>query len=83
LSITTDQPSLLEVWFQLMSDSGSLPNPEAIQKMREAYTRDVAVLPPQEIQNIIALGGFASPVQFFQAGMIHAWYARRSLNQPG
>ncbi len=74
---TTESPGLLDLWFQVMRDSGTLPPPEGIDKMREAYTRDVAVLPLRDTRDIIALGGFGSPVLFFQAGMIHAWYARR------
>ncbi len=68
--------SLLRVWFHLMKGIGiSL---EEMERMREAYVRDVAVLPPQDVRDIILLGGFASPVHFFQAGLIHAWYAKRS-----
>lgn len=70
----TDCQDLLDVWFRLMSDSST--SPERIERMREAYHRDVAVLPPQDVSNIITLGGFASPVLFFQVGMIHAWYAK-------
>jgi tRNA (cmo5U34)-methyltransferase len=77
----TDSQALLDVWFRVMTGSGALPSPEAIERMREAYRRDVAVLPPGDVRDIIALGGFASPVLFFQAGMIHAWYAKRSPSQ--
>lgn len=77
LSGDTDSTGLLEVWFRMMRDSGSIALPEEIEKMRETYRRDVAVLPPQKTREIISDGGFAPPVQFFQAGMIHAWYARR------
>ena len=71
-----DCQDLLEVWFRVMSGGGT--SPEGIVKMREAYRRDVAVLPPRDVADIIALAGFDSPVLFFQAGMIHAWYAKRS-----
>ena len=67
---------LLEVWHALMSGNGV--SAEGVAKMREAYVRDVAVLPPDEVRELVARGGFASPVRFFQAGMIHAWYARLS-----
>ncbi len=67
---------LLELWFQLMSDGG-IP-PEGVARMREAYSRDVAVIPPGDVQDIISEGGFESPMHFFQAGMIHAWSAKRS-----
>ena len=49
------------------------------ERMREAYRRDVAVLPPSEVRDIITRGGFGSPVLFFQAGMIHGWYAKRCI----
>lgn len=68
--------NLLEVWFQLMRGGGI--SPEGVVKMREAYTRDVAVLPPRDVRDMIVDGGFESPVHFFQAGMIHGWYATRS-----
>jgi tRNA (cmo5U34)-methyltransferase len=78
---TVDCQNLLEVWFKVMSDSGI--SDEGIEKMREAYTRDVAVLPPHDVRDIIVQGGFESPILFFQAGMIHAWYAKRSLTTAG
>lgn len=78
VSATRDRPGLLELWFQLMRDSGTMVDPEEIEKMREAYTRDVAVLPPDEVCGIIRDGGFDSAIRFFQAGMIHAWHAKRA-----
>ena len=68
--------SLLEVWSRMMT--GAEVAPEAIARMREAYARDVAVLPPSEVSSIIEKGGFMSPVQFFQAGLIHGWYSVRA-----
>src|SRR5262245_35773534 len=73
---STGWRTLLEVWFQLMK-GGGIPAQD-IDRMREAYTRDVAVLPASEVCDIIQAGGFETPVQFFQAGLIHAWYTRRS-----
>lgn len=70
-----DCQDLLEAWFRVMSGAAST---EGVARMREAYRRDVAVLPPQDVHDIIRHGGFEAPVRFFQAGMIHAWYARRS-----
>jgi tRNA (cmo5U34)-methyltransferase len=66
---------LLDVWFRMMR-AGEL-TPEAIEKMRSAYDRDVAVLPPEEVGGIISAGGFDAPVPFLQTGLIRAWYARR------
>lgn len=76
---TTDGQNLLDVWFRVMRRSGTPP--EGIERMREAYSQDVAVLPPRDVRDIITLGGFDSPVLFFQAGMIHAWFAKQSPSQ--
>ena len=52
--------------------------PEGLDRMRAAYDRDVAILPPGEVAAIVASGGFEVPVQFLQTGLIHAWFARRT-----
>lgn len=67
--------SLLDVWFRMMRPAALTP--EAIEKMRAAYDRDVALLPPEEVGKIISAGGFDAPVQFLQTGLIRGWYARR------
>lgn len=66
--------SLLDVWIRLMRETGSPP--EQLEKMRVVYGRDVAVLPQERICALIAEGGFETPVQFLQTGLIHAWFAR-------
>lgn len=66
---------LLPVWFKLMAGAGLTP--EALRRMREAYARDVAVLTPERVASLITAGGFDMPVRFYQAGLIHAWFARR------
>lgn len=70
-----EQRPLLDVWFRTMATAEL--SPEALQRMREAYERDVAVLPPAEVEAIMRAGGFDTPVQFFQAGLIHGWFAQR------
>ncbi|MCD6048992.1 MAG: hypothetical protein K0Q55_395 [Verrucomicrobia bacterium] len=74
-----DCRDLLKVWFTLMKGNGVAP--EEVEKMREAYTHHVAVLPPQTVREIIMRGGFELPVLFFQTGLIHAWYAKRAEKQ--
>jgi tRNA (cmo5U34)-methyltransferase len=69
------QQGLLEAWFRTMAVADLTA--EALQRMREAYQRDVGVLPPADVAAIIRDGGFDPPVQFFQAGLIHGWYAAR------
>lgn len=72
---TPEAAALLEVWFRTMATAELTP--EALQRMREAYQRDVAVLPPAEVEAIIRAGGFDAPVRFFQAGLIHGWFSTR------
>lgn len=67
---------LSEAWLKLMAGA-DVPR-EAIQRMRSAYGRDVALLPAAEVEAIISAAGFASPIQFFQAGLIGAWYSKRA-----
>jgi len=74
--VTTDlDQSLLDVWLRTMA--GADAPAERLRRMQEAYARDVAILPPQDVASLMAAGGFEQPVQFFQAGLIHAWYCRR------
>lgn len=68
--------SLLHVWLRMMK-SAEVPD-EDVEKMIDGYGRDVAVLPPQEVESIIASAGFDPPVLFFQNLLIHAWYSRRT-----
>jgi hypothetical protein len=45
---------------------------------KTAPIRDGLILPPKLIASIIESGGFETPVQFFQAGLIHAWFSERA-----
>ena len=67
--------ALLKVWQYVMSNADV--KPEMLKRMREAYVKDVAVLPAAEVAAIIQAGGFVAPVPFFQAGLIHAWFSKR------
>ena len=73
---SAEYAALLRTWLQLMASGGVTP--EGLERMRHAYARDVAVLPPEHVASIIRSGGFDTPVRFFQAGLIHAWYSRRA-----
>jgi tRNA (cmo5U34)-methyltransferase len=68
-------PSILKAWLDMMKSAG-IPDDE-LEKMRDAYGRIVAVLPPSEVASMIAAGGFDAPVLFFQNLLIHAWYTKR------
>lgn len=69
---------LLHAWMNMMSAADI--SPEAVERMRKVYANDVGVLPPAKVMSIIESGGFELPVQFFQAGLIHAWMSRRARN---
>jgi tRNA (cmo5U34)-methyltransferase len=68
--------SLLDVWLRLMRETGSTR--EQLEHLRVAYGRDVAVLPAEQVSEIIVTAGFGTPVMFLQTGLIHAWYAQRA-----
>lgn len=70
-----DYPAMLQLWMRTMSGAGV--DDTAIDRMRIAYSRDVAVLPPDRVAALVAEAGFAAPLRFHQAGMIHGWCARR------
>ncbi len=67
--------SLLTVWLRTMAAADV--SPERVLQMQEAYAKDVAILPPQQVAALISSAGFEAPVQFYQAGLIHAWYTHR------
>ena len=66
---------LLPAWARMMA-AADVPA-ETIERIRAAYAGDVAVLPPEQVEAIIAAGGFEAPVRFYQAGLIHGWISRR------
>ncbi len=67
--------SLSDVWFRIMATADITT--EQIAAMRTAYGRDVAVLPPQQVTDLIKHAGFTTPILFLQTALIHAWYARK------
>jgi len=67
---------LLPAWVRMMAAADI--SVEAIDRIREAYAKDVGVLAPDKVAAIIEAGGFERPVQFFQAGLIHAWLSKRA-----
>lgn len=74
---SSDYETLLRLWLDMMLAAGVPAS--GVEQMRAAYARDVAVLPPAQIADIIRSGGFDEAVGFYQAGLIHAWRSRRAL----
>ena len=58
--------------------SGGSVSPEGLSRIKAAYAKDIAILPPKVVAAIIESGGFEAPVQFFKQGLIHAWFAKRA-----
>lgn len=73
---TPEYDALLKVWVSMLH-AANVPK-DAIEKTHSAWAKDVAILPPDEVKSIIKNGGFGSPVQFYQAGFVHAWFSKCS-----
>lgn len=71
-----DYEALLRVWLTLMA--GPDVSAERLERARSAYAKDVAILTPAAVASVIESGGFEPPVQFFQAGVLHAWFSKRA-----
>ncbi len=67
---------ILAVWFRTMSSADMTP--EALEKMKATYNKDVGILPPAAVAAIIRSAGFQTPVNFFQAGLIQGWFTKRT-----
>lgn len=67
--------TLFRVWKAVMTPTDS--SPEGLDRMKAAYAKNVAILPPNTVASIIRNGGFTPPIQFFQAALIRAWFAKR------
>ncbi len=73
---SSEYDALLDLWLKMLSTAG-IPA-AGLEQMRAAYTRDVAILPPEQVASIIRSGGFDQAVRFYQSGLIHAWLSRRA-----
>lgn len=73
---SADYPRLLEIWVRVMQ--GAEVSAVMIERIRNAYGREVAVAPEEDVSAIIRSAGFHRPIRFFQAGLIHAWFAKRT-----
>lgn len=68
--------ALLKTWVTMLH-AANVPQ-KAIERTHAAWEKDVAILPANEVESIIEKGGFDSPVQFYQAGFVHAWFSKRA-----
>ena len=68
--------AMLAVWHRVMSTSAV--SVEGLERMKSGYAKDVAILPSAAVASIIESGGFDKPAEFFQSGLMRAWFARRA-----
>ena len=73
---TESYDATLRLWQNVMAPPNA--SPQDISRMKSTYDKDVAIFAPAGVAAIIQSAGFEEPVQFFQAGLIHAWFARSS-----
>jgi tRNA (cmo5U34)-methyltransferase len=69
-------PRLMKAWRQMLRYQGL--SEEQIDSFCNHYGTNVAVLPPVQVENLIAGSGFSTPTLFHQALFIHAWFADRA-----
>lgn len=63
-------------WFSMLTPPGA---PEVdLKTASAAHGRDVSLLHPRIVEEIIASAGFEEPVPIYQFLLIHGWMARRS-----
>lgn len=67
----------LALWLKVVAQA-SLADGD-MEKIKETYAKDIAILPAGSIVSIIESGGFETPVRFYQAGMIQAFLSRARL----
>jgi tRNA (cmo5U34)-methyltransferase len=71
-----DYDALLAIWQRVMSQSAV--SAAELDRMKSGYAKDVAILPSGAVASIIKSGGFDTPIQFFQAGLVCGWFAVRA-----
>lgn len=70
--------ALLEQWMDLMRLTGA--SAEQREQLRIAYRREVSVLPPAQIESMLAEAGFASSLAIYHALLLHAWAGRPTID---
>ncbi|HSI84070.1 MAG TPA: methyltransferase domain-containing protein [Candidatus Methylacidiphilales bacterium] len=70
-----DSDGLKRIWQKMLLYNGA-PQTEAAGFL-EGWKKHVAVLPPSQVEEIIAAGGFEKPSLIYQSLFIHGWFAKR------
>lgn len=69
-------PRIITPWRQFLRMQGRTE--EEVDVFCNRLGHSVAMLPPAQVENLIAGSGFNSPVLFFQSLFMHAWFADRA-----
>lgn len=72
--------NLLEKWKSLVRLTGA-PE-EKVQILPKLFREHLSVLSPADAEDVLVTNGFEAPIQFFQALLIRAWYARKKGEMP-
>ena len=68
-------PAMLKNWDRIQSLMGATP--DSLQHLSDTLRQTLSVISPTDTEVLLRAAGFALPVQFFQAFMIHGWYATK------
>ena len=71
-----DSAGLVETWRGALQYNGA--SEEELDRSFEAYRGAVAVVSEAKVASLLAEAGFHRVTRFFQAGLMHAWHARRA-----
>lgn len=66
---------IMDTWRGALRYNGA-PD-EQLDVIFSAYRKAVAVIPEARMLSLLSEAGFVEPTRFFQAGLMHAWHARR------
>lgn len=67
----------LKLWQRISTQT--IATAEQLERMKKAYATDVGVMSMFELARIVRAGGFDEPLPFFQAGLVQAWCAVKSV----
>lgn len=68
--------SLLTVWFRMLEFSDMSKGD--IDKQRTSFGRRISALKAHDMETLLKSSGFETPVLFYQALLISAWYSKRA-----
>ena len=68
---------LFGVWLKMLEYSGM--SKDKTEEYKASFGKNISVISPSYVEDIISTGGFDTPILFCQTLFIHAWCSRLSL----